>query len=57
MPRVNGKPEAVATDIPGGPEAYRRRMYWLLGLTFVHVFGEGGLALYEAVDRLYPLPS
>jgi divalent metal cation (Fe/Co/Zn/Cd) transporter len=27
----------------------RRRMYWLLGLTFVHVFGEGGLALYEAV--------
>lgn len=24
-------------------------MYWLLGLTFVHVFGEGGLALYEAV--------
>ncbi len=29
--------------------AYRRRMYWLLGLTFVHVFGEGGLALYEAI--------
>ena len=24
-------------------------MYWLLGLTFVHVVGEGGLALYEAV--------
>ncbi len=24
-------------------------MYWLLGLTFVHVFGEGGLALFEAV--------
>jgi divalent metal cation (Fe/Co/Zn/Cd) transporter len=24
-------------------------MYWLLGLTFAHVFGEGGLALYEAV--------
>lgn len=24
-------------------------MYWLLGLTFVHVFGEGGLALYEAL--------
>jgi divalent metal cation (Fe/Co/Zn/Cd) transporter len=24
-------------------------MYWLLGLTFVHVFGDGGLALYEAV--------
>ena len=24
-------------------------MHWLLGLTFVHVFGEGGLALFEAV--------
>jgi divalent metal cation (Fe/Co/Zn/Cd) transporter len=24
-------------------------MRWLLGLTFVHVFGEGGLALFEAV--------
>jgi hypothetical protein len=24
-------------------------MHWLLGLTFLHVFGEGGLALYEAV--------
>lgn len=24
-------------------------MYWLLGLTFVHVIGEGGLALFEAV--------
>jgi divalent metal cation (Fe/Co/Zn/Cd) transporter len=22
-------------------------MYWLLGLTFLHVFGEGGLALWE----------
>jgi divalent metal cation (Fe/Co/Zn/Cd) transporter len=29
--------------------ASRRRMYWLLGLTFLHVFGEGGLALWEAV--------
>ena len=29
--------------------ALRRRMFWLLGLTFLHVFGEGGLALYEAV--------
>ena len=27
----------------------RRRMYWLLGLTFVHVLGEGGIALVEAV--------
>jgi divalent metal cation (Fe/Co/Zn/Cd) transporter len=24
-------------------------MRWLLGLTFLHVFGEGGLALFEAV--------
>jgi len=24
-------------------------MYWLLGLTFVHVFGEGGLALWESL--------
>ncbi|HWZ86987.1 MAG TPA: cation transporter [Thermoanaerobaculia bacterium] len=24
-------------------------MLWLLGFTFLHVFGEGGLALYEAV--------
>ena len=24
-------------------------MYWLLGLTFLHVFGEGGLALAEAL--------
>src|SRR5215467_4947392 len=24
-------------------------MHWLLGLTFVHVLGEGGLALFEAV--------
>jgi divalent metal cation (Fe/Co/Zn/Cd) transporter len=27
----------------------RRRMHWLLGLTFVHVVGEGGIALFEAV--------
>lgn len=24
-------------------------MYWLLGLTFVHVVGEGGIGLYEAL--------
>jgi divalent metal cation (Fe/Co/Zn/Cd) transporter len=24
-------------------------MHWLLGLTFLHVFGEGGLALFEAI--------
>ncbi len=33
---------------PGSADALRRRMHWLLGLTFVHVFGEGGLALFEA---------
>src|SRR6266700_5417376 len=27
----------------------RRRMAWLLGLTFVHVLGEGGIALVEAI--------
>jgi divalent metal cation (Fe/Co/Zn/Cd) transporter len=27
----------------------RRRMYWLLGLTFLHVIGEGGIALWEAL--------
>jgi divalent metal cation (Fe/Co/Zn/Cd) transporter len=36
-----------ASDI--GEAALRRRMYWLLGLTFLHVFGEGGLGLYEAL--------
>ncbi|HKA35870.1 MAG TPA: cation transporter [Thermoanaerobaculia bacterium] len=40
-----------ATEIPGlaAQERLRRRMFWLLGLTFVHVVGEGGLALYEAI--------
>ena len=27
----------------------RRRMSWLLGLTFLHVVGEGGIALFEAI--------
>ena len=35
--------------LPEDPAALRRRMHWLLGLTFLHVFGEGGLALFEAV--------
>ena len=37
--------------IAAGPdmETLHRRMRWLLGLTFLHVFGEGGLALYEAM--------
>ena len=29
--------------------ALHQRMRWLLGLTFLHVFGEGGLALFEAI--------
>jgi divalent metal cation (Fe/Co/Zn/Cd) transporter len=41
----------VRPATPGGSDAetLHRRMRWLLGLTFLHVFGEGGLALYEAV--------
>ena len=34
---------------PRDPRTLHRRMHWLLGLTFLHVFGEGGLALFEAV--------
>src|SRR5262250_705323 len=34
---------------PAEGRALRKRMHWLLGLTFLHVFGEGGLALFEAV--------
>jgi divalent metal cation (Fe/Co/Zn/Cd) transporter len=45
--------EALSGPVPAEPagtgESLRRRMLWLLGLTFVHVFGEGGLALYESV--------
>lgn len=40
-----GDPRTGAADSRG----LRKRMLWLLGLTFVHVFGEGGLALFEAV--------
>ncbi|HEY1250286.1 MAG TPA: cation transporter [Thermoanaerobaculia bacterium] len=49
MKSGHGAAEAAATSGPSATAALRRRMYWLLGLTFVHVFGEGGLALYEAV--------
>lgn len=47
-------PDASAAAPPtslaaGGQDALRRRMTWLLGLTFLHVFGEGGLGLYEAL--------
>ena len=40
---------ALAGSGVASTTALRRRMYWLLGLTFVHVFGEGGLALYESI--------
>jgi len=42
---------AVASVVsgPASEAALTRRMYWLLGLTFIHVFGEGGLGLYEAI--------
>ena len=40
---------ASVSSSPGAASTLRRRMYWLLGLTFLHVVGEGGLALYEAI--------
>src|ERR1700693_2199802 len=48
---------ADATTAPAGASLssreaqarLRRRMAWLLGLTFLHVVGEGGIALFEAV--------
>ncbi len=52
MPGVSSDPRVLPTARPArpaSPEALRRRMLWLLGLTFAHVFGEGGLALWEAV--------
>ena len=39
----------LAVPRAADPATLKRRMYWLLGLTFVHVFGEGGLGLYEAI--------
>src|SRR5437899_9931792 len=45
---------ANATSVPAGSggegqSRLRRRMAWLLGLTFLHVVGEGGIALVEAI--------
>src|SRR5215471_14612761 len=42
-------PTAAAAAPSRDEKALRRRMYWLLGLTFLHVVGEGGLALFEAI--------
>jgi divalent metal cation (Fe/Co/Zn/Cd) transporter len=39
----------LARSSASSEAALRRRMFWLLALTFVHVLGEGGLALYEAI--------
>jgi divalent metal cation (Fe/Co/Zn/Cd) transporter len=43
--------EPSAAELSGrqGQARLRRRMSWLLGLTFLHVVGEGGIALFEAV--------
>ncbi|HTO87695.1 MAG TPA: cation transporter [Thermoanaerobaculia bacterium] len=46
---ANPRPKAPAQPPPDREAAAHRRMYWLLGLTFLHVFGEGGLALFEAI--------
>jgi len=43
------EPETAAAAAPVREDALRRRMHWLLALTFVHVVGEGGIALVEAL--------
>ena len=40
---------AATADGDQHTRSLRRRMRWLLGLTFLHVLGEGGLALFEAI--------
>ncbi len=39
----------AAVAAPQARDRALRRMSWLLGLTFLHVVGEGGLALFEAL--------
>jgi divalent metal cation (Fe/Co/Zn/Cd) transporter len=49
---VTGHLHTPAAARPMGADesrALRQRMHWLLGFTFLHVFGEGALALFEAV--------
>lgn len=46
---MNGQARPEPRPAPAEGQALRKRMLWLLGLTFVHVFGEGGLALFEAL--------
>ena len=45
----HGSPSRSIPQVQPSTEALRRRMYWLLGMTFLHVVGEGGLALYESI--------
>src|SRR6476646_9571228 len=42
-------PSPLAAVPMASTAALRRRMHWLLGMTFLHVVGEGGLALYESI--------
>ena len=42
-------PAPASRARPEESRGLRRRMHWLLGLTFLHVLGEGGLALFEAI--------
>lgn len=46
---ISGSSAAAVSGAASRGAVLRRRMYWLLGLTFVHVVGEGGLALWEAI--------
>jgi hypothetical protein len=43
--------DTISVSAGGGEiqSRLRRRMAWLLGLTFLHVVGEGGIALVEAL--------
>jgi len=43
------EPEEAIVGAPVREAALRRRMHWLLALTFLHVVGEGGIALAEAL--------
>jgi divalent metal cation (Fe/Co/Zn/Cd) transporter len=50
MPPMSDAPRASPAPAYGpSVDALRRRMHWLLGMTFLHVVGEGGLALYESI--------
>ena len=48
---MSDRAAAAPPFAPSAPSdaVLKRRMYWLLGLTFLHVVGEGGIGLYEAL--------